>query len=654
MAACVLGIATLIGQLASPAQAAAVTTERHRVYASWSGGTIGGPTAQFPDTFGDLDVTNVSFSDSTTVPQARFGTVCAVASGYVYCWGANNLGQVGDGTTAFRSSPALVSAASGLPQGQVTQIVNGYRFTCALAQGGVWCWGDGAAAQLANGGGSSLVPVAIGGTLSGKTVDEIAGGDQNIDSGYMLARVRGAVYQWGSVHDHLCWPTVCVTTTPTPSLIVGAVASSSAERIYFRSGVATVLTSGAVWQWGQVNWRSTDVSAPVEASPTGPDGNPITGLSQVAVGGSGRVLAAIKNGTVVVGDPTNALAGVPVTKIAASEFGGGAGVRVAAITASGQLWVSADSVARELVRKDQYGGVVDVTFSGNYQADYMFAAVVAPGTPSAVAATAANASATVTWSAPTDSGGAHLSGYKVRRYEDGGPTTTVITPSPSTTYTDTGLTAGKAYSYSVAATTIGGDGEFSSPSNTVFPGSTQPPNANTGVTINSGANYTNTKAVDVNISWPANAVAMRVSNDGGFLPGLTQTFSPTTRIPWQLDDSVKGLYTKIVYVRFDGYGIDSTRTYTDDIILDVTAPQMKSAGFARAAGSRVTVTTKATDNTSGVGKLQVAKNRAGSSAVTIRYAKKATVKIAGSNRTLFVRVQDRAGNWSTWKSARLR
>lgn len=75
------------------------------------------------------------------------------------CWGVNDVGQLGDGTT----TPARVATPMELEQGAVDALALGARHTCAVFGGGaVYCWGDGARGQLGADVTASSSPVAVG------------------------------------------------------------------------------------------------------------------------------------------------------------------------------------------------------------------------------------------------------------------------------------------------------------------------------------------------------------------------------------------------------------------------------------------------------------------------------------------------------------
>ncbi|WP_335918630.1 Ig-like domain-containing protein [Shewanella algae] len=133
---------------------------------------------------------------------------------------------------------------------------------------------------------------------------------------------------------------------------------------------------------------------------------------------------------------------------------------VCTITTTGTLsFVSAGSCS---INADQagdsgYNAAPTVTQSFTVNA-------VVPGAPMSVSAVAADASATVSFSAPASTGGVAISSYTVTSSPGG--FTASGTGSPLTV---SGLSNGTGYSFTVSASNIAGTGPASSPSNTVTP-----------------------------------------------------------------------------------------------------------------------------------------------------------------------------------------
>ena len=84
---------------------------------------------------------------SQLIAGGFIGHTCALTgTGDAYCWGENERGQVGDGTTADRLAPTAV--VGGLI---FTSIDAGFRHTCGRDNtGALYCWGSGGAGQLGN------------------------------------------------------------------------------------------------------------------------------------------------------------------------------------------------------------------------------------------------------------------------------------------------------------------------------------------------------------------------------------------------------------------------------------------------------------------------------------------------------------------------
>lgn len=86
-----------------------------------------------------------SFSDLTT----GWNHSCALTdSGAAYCWGANDSGQLGDGTVTDRSTPTPVRTDL-----RFVALTGGSSHTCGItAAGAAYCWGQNRFGQLGDGG----------------------------------------------------------------------------------------------------------------------------------------------------------------------------------------------------------------------------------------------------------------------------------------------------------------------------------------------------------------------------------------------------------------------------------------------------------------------------------------------------------------------
>jgi alpha-tubulin suppressor-like RCC1 family protein len=187
---------------------------------------------------------------------------CAVVNGTAQCWGGNDYGQLGDGTTFSRTQPV---AALGLRSG-IKAITTGANHTCALNDdGGVNCWGNGTSGQLGNGTTpSQSPPVTVTGLLSG--VQAISAGESHtcalLNSGGVKCWGRNNYGQLGSGD---------ITYRYIPTDVIGLTSGVKEISVGYAHACA-LLNTGGVKCWGEnysgqlgtgTAWRTTPALVPM-------------------------------------------------------------------------------------------------------------------------------------------------------------------------------------------------------------------------------------------------------------------------------------------------------------------------------------------------------------------------------------------------------
>jgi alpha-tubulin suppressor-like RCC1 family protein len=174
---------------------------------------------------------------------------CAItAAGAGWCWGSDERGQLGDVATSScslvdpgakcSSVPVLVAGAL-----QLTGIAAGGRHTCALASdGAAWCWGANDQGQLGIGstGGDQETPEAVTG---GHHFEAIAAG-----GGFTCGIVTGGqAYCWGANESfQLGTGNTTSQSSPVPVNTTQRFASLEAGLLQ----TCAVTSDGVGWCWG--------------------------------------------------------------------------------------------------------------------------------------------------------------------------------------------------------------------------------------------------------------------------------------------------------------------------------------------------------------------------------------------------------------------
>ena len=217
---------------------------------------------------------------ATQVAAGQLHSCVRTSTGAAYCWGFNLFGQVGDGTVTQRVSPVLVA----LPAGEtLTQVTAGSFNSCGLASSGsAYCWGSGEFGQLGNGAtDASLRPVLVA-VSAGVSFTQIGTGA--VSSCGLSS--TGVVYCWGANNVGQLGDGT-TTDRPTPAPII-APSGARVTWLATSSNHYCVLTaSGAAWCWGNnSSGQLGDVSAINRLSPVPVDLPTGVTLTQVAAGTS--------------------------------------------------------------------------------------------------------------------------------------------------------------------------------------------------------------------------------------------------------------------------------------------------------------------------------------------------------------------------------
>ena len=185
---------------------------------------------------------------------AGYNHNCALkSSGEVMCWGYNGYGELGDGTTTRRLTPAYVMTSLTPPSGVAftgaVAIDVGYNHSCAVTSGGtVWCWGDNTMGQLGNGlTANSSLPVQVSG------ITNAVGVAAGLNSTCALLST-GSVNCWGQgTYGELGnGTTTSMQLSPvTVSGITTAVAITAGHTF-----ACALLSSGATQCWGYNGYRN--------------------------------------------------------------------------------------------------------------------------------------------------------------------------------------------------------------------------------------------------------------------------------------------------------------------------------------------------------------------------------------------------------------
>lgn len=164
---------------------------------------------------------------------------CAVKDGALYCWGANQNGQLGVGDVAPHDGPVLAHGP-----GNVVEVSAGGLHTCYRdADGAVACFGDNTMGQLGSPGPASSEPKAV--VLPAKALQ------LDVNYNHSCAVVEGGkLYCWGeNTETQLGQGDAEDSNQPNPVLV--ATLSNVAQVSCGQGHTVARLETGALYSWGR-------------------------------------------------------------------------------------------------------------------------------------------------------------------------------------------------------------------------------------------------------------------------------------------------------------------------------------------------------------------------------------------------------------------
>ncbi len=243
---------------------------------------------------------------------------CAIAEGKIYCWGSNNSGITGRNTvTGYTNTPTLVTAgntATTLPTNYTATLLatsgSRARLMCAVVSGKPYCWGQNDEGSVGNGtsGGNVLIPTKVveNTGLSGKTITSISQdgnvGGAGSDFSHVCVVASGKLYCWGDNTYGQVGNGENANSKNSPTAVTsnGVLNGKTIQDVKVGIYTSCSLADGGVYCWGRSNYgqvgdgTTTSRLNPVAAAQQ--PGN-LTSSNVVSIGsGANRGCATVADG----------------------------------------------------------------------------------------------------------------------------------------------------------------------------------------------------------------------------------------------------------------------------------------------------------------------------------------------------------------------
>jgi Fibronectin type III domain len=263
---------------------------------------------------------------------------------------------------------------------------------------------------------------------------------------------------------------IVLSNSPVVGCCEGSGNSFANSTLYTAASGARVFAAGTIdWGYGLNNYNTTYANAGIQrttANILDNFSNGIAPAAPTAVSATGGDAAATVSWTAPASNGGSAITGYRVTPYVgtsvqpASTFNSTATIQSITGLNNGTTYTFTVAAINAVDTGPDSSASNAVTPA---------AGATVPGAATAVTATAGDASATVSWTAPASNGGSPITGYRVTPYSGSAAQLPTTFNSTATSQTIIGLTNGTSHTFTVAAINSVGIGPESAASNAVTP-----------------------------------------------------------------------------------------------------------------------------------------------------------------------------------------
>lgn len=237
-------------------------------------------------------------TDVVDVSASYFGLCAVMGSGDISCWGENSFGQVSPPVSgAIHASPTALNAGGT----KFVQVSAGYENACAVTvDGHLWCWGEantGASGSYTDGGVQDQLPAQVAGIDS---VASVSAGDRSA----CALKTDGSILCFGTIGSGILGRADADVPgiDPTPKPIDVPAGTKFTQIAGHETAYCALDTTSQVWCWGYSQNGETGVGVldggnvfPITLYvPTKVDG--LTNVDQISVGAQAYHACALIHG----------------------------------------------------------------------------------------------------------------------------------------------------------------------------------------------------------------------------------------------------------------------------------------------------------------------------------------------------------------------